>query len=272
LNKIEVAIILAILGVLVALLLPAVPKVRAAADKARCRNNLKQHGFAIHGYHDTHNHFPPGTVPNAHLPPDERLSFHVAVHPYTEASNLYKRLAKSEAWDSTTNVGVMAYYAGRLYQCPAWVAAQDQPPVTGHLAFTNYVGVVGVGADAATRPAEAPGIGIFGYDRAVKKDDVKDGLENTAMLFETARDLGPWIRGGPGTVRAVDVGDAPLAGADRPFGGTHFRRTWTFQRRTDGFNVLLADGSVRYTTNEINPAVLAALATIAGGEEIPPNW
>ncbi len=85
------------------------------------------------------------------------------------------------------------------------------------------------------------------------------------MIFETAREPGPWIRGGPSTVRAV--GESATE-----FGGTHFRTSWTFQKRDAGFYVLLADGAQQFTKPNVDPAVLAAIATIAGREEIPADW
>jgi hypothetical protein len=266
-------LLIAVLAILIGLLLPAVQKVRDAAARTVCANSLRQHGLAIQNYADANNHFPPGTVPNPALPPEQRLSFHVAVLPYVECNNLYSALALMEPWDSERNVSAMAGRSNKLYQCPGWGPEQGRDAnreTSGYLAPTNYVGVAGAGADAATRSADAPGIGIFGYDRTVKKEDVKDGPENTILLIETCRDVGPWVRGGPGTLRAVDVEDVPLAGADRPFGGTH-SRTSSFRTR-QGFNVALADGSVRFATADVDPAVLAALATIAGGEEVPANW
>ena len=265
LNVIELWLIFCGVALLIALLAPAVMRVRAAATRMGCANNLKQLGLACHNSHDVSNHFPPGTMPNPALPPEQRLSFQIVIVPYVESDNLYSSLALKEAWDSERNISVMAQRTYKRYQCPSWLGPKGPDAsfaATGHLAITNYIGVAGVGADAAARPADAPGNGIFGYDRTVKKEDVKDGLENTLLLIETGREVGPWIRGGPSTVRGVDVDDAPLAGTDRPFGGTHPK----------GFNVLLADASVRFTSNDISPAILAALATIAGGEDIPANW
>ncbi len=262
---IELIIVAAIVVLLVALLLPAVQKVRESAARMSCANNLKQFGLACHNYHDTSTHFPPGTMPESILSPEQRLSFHIVIVPYVECDNLYSSLALKEAWDSERNISVMAQRTYKRYQCPSWLGPKGPDAslaATGHLAITNYIGVAGVGADAATRPADAPGNGIFGYDRTIAMKDVKDGLGNTALMFETGREVGPWIRGGPSTVRGVDVDDAPLAGTDRPFGGTHPK----------GFNVLLADASVRFTSNDISPAILAALVTVAGGEEIPANW
>ena len=130
-----------------------------------------------------------------------------------------------------------------------------------------------MGADAATRPADAPGIGFFGYDRALKADQVKDGLAHTMMLIETGHDVGPWLRGGPSTVRGIDADAGPLIGEGLPFGGTHFREKAFFRGTVAaGFHVVLADGSVRYVKGELSPPILAALATIAGNEELPPDW
>lgn len=265
----DVLVVIAVIAAGIALLLPAVQTVRKASTRMMCRNNLKQHALALHNYHDTNGRFPPGTMPNPDLPPDQRLSFHAALVPYMECDNLYSLLALNEAWDSDRNVGVLAHRSYRAYQCPVWVEWHGADPrltASGHLAVTHYAGVAGVGADAATRPTGAPGIGVFGYDRGTKTEDVKDGLANTLMLIETAHDASPWLRGGAGTVRAVGVDD-------NPFGGTHFRTAFLFRKRVaEDYSVVMGDGTIRLVERAPDPAVLAALATIAGGEEIPSDW
>lgn len=268
-KKVNLLVTIVIIAAMMAILVPAVQKVRAAANRMVCQNNLRQHAIALQNYESTFSRFPSGTMPNPDLPPEQRLSFHVALVPYMECDNLYKLFALNEAWDSDRNVGVLAHRKFKRNQCPMWIDEQKADPdltASGHLAVTHYVGVAGVGADAATRPAGAPGIGVFGYDRATKMDDVKDGLENTLMLIETGHDLAPWVRGGPGTVRAVGVDDGQ-------FGNTHFRGGGLFsQRRSAEFYVVMCDGSVRVMQPTINPATLGALATIAGREEIPAEW
>lgn len=263
-NLIELIVVIVIIIVLIALLLVGIQQMRATAARMTCANNLKQHALAIYNYESAYECFPPGTLPNAALSPEERLSFHVAVVPYVECGSLYRHIAKKEKWDALGTIAAMENHGAKYYHCPAWIGPPDSMRAD-YLAITNYVGVAGIGFDAATRPSDSPEIGFFGYDRKVKKEDVKDGLENTAMLFETAHEVGPWIRGGPSTVRAVET-DATL------FGNTHYRTSWTFSKRADGFNIALGDGSVRFTKPDIDIAVLRSLATIAGGEDISSEW
>lgn len=251
---------------------------RRAAARSQCANNLKQIAIAIHGYQDAHGHFPPGAVAGTQLPPDQRLSFYASLLPYLERKNIHDKLKMTEPWDSELNrLVVSGSVSWQLFQCTDWIRERfpngGQNPSFGHDAFTNYVGVAGVGADAATRPADATGIGFFGYDRKLKLDQVKDGLSNTMMVIETGHEVGPWLRGGPSTVRAIDPSAGHLTGDGLPFGGTHFLdSTVVRKQRPHGFHIVTGDGAVYYRMNDIRPELLAALATIAGGEEIPAGW
>ncbi len=106
---IELLVVIAIIAVLIGLLLPAVQKVREAANRMKCTNNLKQIALAMHNYHDTNNQFPPGGILKGpagqildHCPPagpaggnqngrgTERASWTVLILPYIEQDNLYK--------------------------------------------------------------------------------------------------------------------------------------------------------------------------------------
>ena len=90
---IELLVVIAIIAVLIGLLLPAVQKVREAAARAQCQNNLKQMGLAAHNFHDVNSRFPYGKSPSYNgAPVYARWSAHSQLLPYLEQGNLYNLL------------------------------------------------------------------------------------------------------------------------------------------------------------------------------------
>ncbi len=111
-TAIELLVVIAIIAVLIGLLLPAVQKVREAAARVKCQNNLKQIGLALHNYESTNNVFP---VAEAYPPPAAgTLAVHVALLPYVEQSNLYNQYESN-----ATNQAVAIQQKISLFDCPS---------------------------------------------------------------------------------------------------------------------------------------------------------
>lgn len=251
---------------------------RRAAARSQCANNLKDIAIGLHNYADTcptcrssgeNGHwFPTGTVANPDLPPERRLSWFVELLPFIEHSAVHDRIDRQAAWDAPANTAAVQTML-RTFHCPDWGREAEPDPVY----LTAYIGVAGVGADGATLPAGARQAGVFGYDRRTAVADVTDGTSCTLLVLESARDNGPWARGGPATVRGIDPANAPYLGSGRPFGGTHFAENTLFRHGgSAGCNAAFVDGSVRFLNDKVAPHVLEELATVAGGEVPGDGW
>lgn len=234
--------------ILVALLLPAVQQAREAARRTQSKNNLKQLGLAMHNYHDVHGHFPAGTVQDTKLKPDERLSFLFSVLPFLEQANLYNQLSRSKnsPWNEAKS------QPSTTVQIPSWI--HPGMPSATHNA-THYVGMAGVGKDAPELPVGHRRAGIFGYDRKTSFRDITDGSSNTIMMTETSDDDIPWAQGAR-TLKSLT--QEPYINGPDGIGGPS----------PGGCNILLSDGSVRFVSENIDPAVMRALSTMSGGEVI----
>ena len=244
----------AVVPVMVALLLPAVQQAREAARRTVSKNNLKQLGLALHIHHDSHNMFPRGTVENEELEPEKRLSWAAPLLPYLEQEALYRNLDSAAEWDSPKNKRV-AQSDLKVFQNPS-ADRRNRPPGSA-----DYAGISGIGPNSAALPGNDPKAGIFGYDRTVRMRDITDGTSNTLAVTEVSEPGDSFLRGGPSMIRGFSR--KPYVNGPDGIGGPS----------PQGFNALLADGSVRFLSSQVNPQLLEALATKSGGEvvgRIPP--
>jgi prepilin-type processing-associated H-X9-DG protein len=204
---------------------------------------------------------PQGTVPIAGESAEKCLSWHVTLLPYVEQDKLYEMIDQQQPWDTPRNREAVNRTV-KIYLCP-----QGDDRNSENCPVSHYVGMAGVGADAATLPTDSARAGVFGYERTVKISNIKDGTSTTILAIESFVENGPWAAGGFATVRGIDPSQQPYIGIDRPFGRMHADRSW-FGTMPSSANTAFVDGSVRSLEHNINASVFEALATIAGGEEI----
>jgi len=242
---------LATVGVAAALLLPAVQSARGAARRSVSKNNLKQMGLALHNYHDTHNSFPQGTHPNEDLKTEKRLSWQANILPFLDQAPLYNQIDFDAAWDSDANKELMSTKL-QVLQNPG--LKLDTGPKHG---TTHYVGIAGIGKNAASLPITDKNAGVFGYNRKTRIADIRDGTSNTLMVSEASKSFGAWGAGGVGTIRGF-VKKPYINGPDG-IGGPS----------PGGANMLFCDGSVRFLSEKIDPTVLENLARMNDGNPIP---
>jgi prepilin-type processing-associated H-X9-DG protein len=167
---------------------------------------------------------------------------------------LHDRLDLDRGWKDPANSAILNTPLP-VFRCPGDTNFEPHH----RPGLTNYVGIAGIGPEAATLPKTNPRAGIFGYQRTVTGKDLHAGTSYTMLAAETAHDLGPWLAGGPSTVRSVPpTGNPP--GPGFPFGGLH----------RGGLYVLWADGSVRWVADSVPPEDFRAQATLAGKAENRP--
>lgn len=175
---IELLVVVAIIGVLIGLLLPAVQKVREAANRLSCSNNLKQIGLAAHNYHDSFHRLPAGQISST------RFSALSKLLPYIEQDNLYNQIDFNSNEFAPPNLPAIMQGIG-IFRCPSDVAESPLPQAGGP---TNYMANKGSGIvwqDTSGPNANMPmPNGVFYYDSRIKFADIKDGLSNTAFFSE----------------------------------------------------------------------------------------
>jgi prepilin-type N-terminal cleavage/methylation domain-containing protein/prepilin-type processing-associated H-X9-DG protein len=222
---IELLVVIAIIAVLIGLLLPAVQKVREAAARMQCTNNLKQIGLALHSYHDANGTFPPvDGNKNRNSTPDNDVGpgwgWASFILPYIEQGNLYNQIDFSKGVTVGTNLAA-SQTALKIYQCPSDPIQQNCPIYDSNftspiatVAHGNYVGcngweecfnnaggnAQGEGSDGLNGGFGLAGDGLFFRNSHFRIADVTDGLSNTIFVGERSSNHSPstWTAAIPG--------------------------------------------------------------------------
>jgi prepilin-type processing-associated H-X9-DG protein len=230
-------------AVLIALLLPAVQKVREAAVMTQDANNLRIMGVAMHNIHDRYGAFPRASP---YRSPDGKplLSWRVALLPYVGQDALYRQFKLDEPWDSPHNKPLLGMMPS-FYLQPG--QTHDGSGMTYYQVFVGR----GTVFDDSALPRKPPPFRGPNVDRppelGIRVADIQDGTSNTIMIT-TGTNPVPWTK--PEDLPFDPSGPLP------PLGASSSQR----------FNVLFADGSVRRLDRNVSPSTLKAMITRNGGE------
>ena len=288
---IELLVVIAIIAILIALLLPAVQQAREAARRSTCKNNLKQLGLAMHEYHEAHRIFPPGLFGyhNGDLAGGlKRSCWLQQILPYIEQAPLHRQLSP---WFSRNVFASSVPASIRNVVIPVLMCPSDPagPAFTNDGFQGNYV-MCATGNLLSSYPANGTGHdGIFYAISSTRIRDITDGTTHTLMGSEviirgsTGQGTGGgayWnARWGGYGFSTFEVPNTPVSDRTNICKSTNFRLSpcttalpsgYIFARsyHIGGVHGMLADGSVRFISENINHALFHALGSRAGGEVI----
>jgi len=207
---VELLVVITIIGILIAMMMPAVMGAREAARRMTCLNNLFQIGVALNNYQSAHDMLPPGTTDNAgpvhNTPQGYKMSWTVQMLPYLDEDLIYEHIDRSVGAYDAKNAAVRAMKLA-VFTCPsADPVLLDQPPVS------NYVGC----QNDVEAPINTDNHGVLFLNSHISRRDVTDGISHTIYLGEKiteATDLS-WMSGTRATLR--NTGSAPQWGPPDP--------------------------------------------------------
>lgn len=279
----ELMIVIAIIGVLVGLLLPAVQAAREAGRRMQCSNNIAQNALALHSFELVYGTLPSGVTnpdgPIRYEPIGEHTSWTVRILPYLENIKLY------EGYDASKGVYAPENYAlreARLYtlRCPSSLEA-DIPPTDGRNwgVASSYAG----NSHSTEKPIDTDNDGVLFLNSRLPFFEIKDGLSNTLLISEkinTHEKLG-WYSGTRATLRNTiitsdnrlnystsslpNLSDVAIGSLDvGGFSSNH----------TGGFNAARCDGSVSFISDSSDTNVYSAMGSRADGTNLHTisNW
>jgi prepilin-type N-terminal cleavage/methylation domain-containing protein/prepilin-type processing-associated H-X9-DG protein len=291
---IELLVVIAIIAILMALLVPAVQKVRQSATRLQCQNNLKQMGIAFHNFYGAKKKFPPGyTASGAYVDGGTDTTpgwaWGTYLLPYLEQSDVYNQFDLTKPVETFPGIQTMV----PTFICPADIvqgpfAVTDKsfnPLVTA--APSCYAGCCGSGVATTA----ATGNGILYRNSAVRMVNITDGTSQTILVEERAWsnaegvwcgainngycNQGPMNPGAsPGKI-GQGAGDLVLIHSGTVNNPSGRNLDDCVSRHPGGANFLMADGSVHFIgsliTGDPNAVDFQAMGTISGGEVLTHN-
>lgn len=294
---IELLVVIAVIAILIALLLPAVQKVREAANRTQCTNNCKQIGLALHNYHDSNRVFPMGQRGSSVA----YANWRILVLPFLEQDNVYKNVNLDDVYNST----ILQNLVIPVWKCPSSAATALQNPVwvtwwtNNNHQVPSYIGISGAypltfggGATfATTYGGYVSDAGMLVPNERKRMADCTDGTSNTIIVAEQSGLIGgttdarngyytPW----GGFTQSVPVSQiaanadtwgmgitcvtyainatTTAAGSDNSYDTSTVLNSF----HPGGINCIFTDGSIRFVSSNTNFTNFQNLCTRADGQ------